>query len=257
MTAAGGGEAGDRSAMAGTGVSITPYMMAAGDEQIIADRLHAVLSKPPVAPVKTPAPPAADLSGGWDVKIQYAAGRIHPPLPAPAEGGGDRGRAPGRLRHPRSHRIDRRRRRAAAQQRRRTGRRRVLVHVHRQDRRRPADRHARHGRVSRRDVHGDAAGAGAAAGMMRKGHAACDRGRTADGDGRRRGTVALRAQTPATPPGRPPSTTCSSRAATSSMRATTSTPCATSPSPAGRSRWSRRRFRPPTPARRSTWPAST
>src|SRR4029079_1800267 len=33
MTAAGGAEAGDRSAMAGTGVSITPYMMAAGDEQ--------------------------------------------------------------------------------------------------------------------------------------------------------------------------------------------------------------------------------
>ena len=73
MTAAGGAEAGDRSAMAGTGVSITPYMMAAGDEQIIADRLHAVLSKPPVTPVKTPAPPAGDLSGGWDVKIQYAA----------------------------------------------------------------------------------------------------------------------------------------------------------------------------------------
>jgi L-seryl-tRNA(Ser) seleniumtransferase len=32
-----------------------------------------VLSKPPVTAVKTPAPPAADLSGGWDVKIQYAA----------------------------------------------------------------------------------------------------------------------------------------------------------------------------------------
>ena len=38
MTAAGGAEAGDRSAMAGTGVSITPYMMAAGDEKVIADR---------------------------------------------------------------------------------------------------------------------------------------------------------------------------------------------------------------------------
>jgi L-seryl-tRNA(Ser) seleniumtransferase len=59
--------------MSGTGVSITPYMMAAGDEVIVADKLHAVLSKPPVVPVKTPAPPAGDLSGGWDVKIQYAA----------------------------------------------------------------------------------------------------------------------------------------------------------------------------------------
>jgi uncharacterized pyridoxal phosphate-dependent enzyme len=73
MTAAGGAEAGDRSAMSGTGVSITPYMMAAGDEVIVADKLHAVLSKPPVIPVKTPVAPAADLSGGWDVKIQYAA----------------------------------------------------------------------------------------------------------------------------------------------------------------------------------------
>ena len=56
------------------GVSITPYMMAEGDAPIIAERLHAVLSKPPVTPAKTAAPPAADLSGGWDVKIQYAAG---------------------------------------------------------------------------------------------------------------------------------------------------------------------------------------
>ena len=30
-----------------TGVSVTPYMMAAGDEKVIADRLVAVLSKPP------------------------------------------------------------------------------------------------------------------------------------------------------------------------------------------------------------------
>jgi uncharacterized pyridoxal phosphate-dependent enzyme len=74
MTAAGGGEAGDRTASIGTGVSITPYMMAEGDQRIVADRLHAVLSKPPVTPVTPPAPPAADLSGGWDVKIQYAAG---------------------------------------------------------------------------------------------------------------------------------------------------------------------------------------
>jgi uncharacterized pyridoxal phosphate-dependent enzyme len=74
MTASGGGDAGDRTAMTGTGVSITPYMMAEGDAPIVADRLHAVLSKPPVTPAKTVAPPAADLSGGWDVKIQYTAG---------------------------------------------------------------------------------------------------------------------------------------------------------------------------------------
>jgi uncharacterized pyridoxal phosphate-dependent enzyme len=57
-----------------TGVSVTPYMMAAGDEKVIADRLVAVLSKPPAQPAVTaPATPAADLTGQWTVKIQYAA----------------------------------------------------------------------------------------------------------------------------------------------------------------------------------------
>jgi L-seryl-tRNA(Ser) seleniumtransferase len=58
-----------------TGVSVTPYMMAAGDERIIADRLVAVLSKPPAPPAETKAAaPAADLSGQWAVRIQHAAG---------------------------------------------------------------------------------------------------------------------------------------------------------------------------------------
>jgi uncharacterized pyridoxal phosphate-dependent enzyme len=57
-----------------TGVSVTPYMLAAGEERIIADRLHAVLSKPPATPAApAPAAPAADLSGQWDVRIQFAA----------------------------------------------------------------------------------------------------------------------------------------------------------------------------------------
>jgi len=57
-----------------TGVSVTPYMLAAGEERIIADRLHAVLSKPPATPASpAPAAPAADLSGQWDVRIQFAA----------------------------------------------------------------------------------------------------------------------------------------------------------------------------------------
>jgi L-seryl-tRNA(Ser) seleniumtransferase len=57
-----------------TGVSVTPYMLAPGDERIIADRLHAVLSKPPgPAGGTTPASPAADVSGQWNVRIEYAA----------------------------------------------------------------------------------------------------------------------------------------------------------------------------------------
>ena len=57
-----------------TGVRITPYMMAPGDEKVIADRLVAVLAKPP-APTDTTSSssPAVDLTGQWNVKIQYAA----------------------------------------------------------------------------------------------------------------------------------------------------------------------------------------
>jgi uncharacterized pyridoxal phosphate-dependent enzyme len=57
-----------------TGISVTPYMMADGDSKIIAEKVHALLSKPPVQP-PTPAPaaPAGDLTGTWTVKIQYAA----------------------------------------------------------------------------------------------------------------------------------------------------------------------------------------
>jgi len=58
-----------------TGVRITPYMLAAGDERVIADRLVATLSKPPAQPPQaTTAAPATDLSGQWSVQIQYAAG---------------------------------------------------------------------------------------------------------------------------------------------------------------------------------------
>jgi L-seryl-tRNA(Ser) seleniumtransferase len=57
------------------GVSITPYMMAPGDERVIADRLHAILTgpRPPAPPA--PAAPATDLTGEWAVDIEYAASR--------------------------------------------------------------------------------------------------------------------------------------------------------------------------------------
>jgi L-seryl-tRNA(Ser) seleniumtransferase len=59
-----------------TGVQVNPYMMAPGDEKIVADRLVAVLTGAAgkEAPPATPAAPAADLSGNWDVHIEYAAG---------------------------------------------------------------------------------------------------------------------------------------------------------------------------------------
>jgi L-seryl-tRNA(Ser) seleniumtransferase len=64
-----------------TGLTIGPYMMAPGDEAVVAERLFAVLSSPPRVERKPKAAPAADLTGTWDVRIQYAAGasvhRLH------------------------------------------------------------------------------------------------------------------------------------------------------------------------------------
>lgn len=56
-----------------TGLNIGPYMMAPGDEKVVAERLFVVLSNPPKVEEKPPAPPAGDLTGTWDVRIQYAA----------------------------------------------------------------------------------------------------------------------------------------------------------------------------------------
>ena len=56
-----------------TGLTIGPYMMAAGDEKVVADRLYAILSKPERTEEKTPAAATVDLTGTWDVRIEYAA----------------------------------------------------------------------------------------------------------------------------------------------------------------------------------------
>ena len=55
-------------------ISITPYQMAAGDEKIVAERIYATLRNPPkVDAPAPPAPPAVDISGQWDVRIDYVA----------------------------------------------------------------------------------------------------------------------------------------------------------------------------------------
>ena len=73
--AGGGGRAGRGAPNAQTGISITAYMMMPGDVQVVADRIFEILSRKQ-APWKpeTPQPPAGDLTGRWDVTIQFAAG---------------------------------------------------------------------------------------------------------------------------------------------------------------------------------------
>jgi D-glucosaminate-6-phosphate ammonia-lyase len=56
------------------GITITAFNLAPGDERIVADRLYAVLSSPRAAKrSEPPKQPVADLSGVWDLHIEYAA----------------------------------------------------------------------------------------------------------------------------------------------------------------------------------------
>jgi seryl-tRNA(Sec) selenium transferase len=67
--------AGSRPDRMASSVTITPYMMMPGDEKIVADRLYAVLSKPPkfedpVIPQGQP----ADVAGQWKLEMQFERG---------------------------------------------------------------------------------------------------------------------------------------------------------------------------------------
>jgi L-seryl-tRNA(Ser) seleniumtransferase len=71
----GGGGRGARAASSQTGVSITAYMMMPEDVKIVAGRLHEILSaKRPAWNPEAPKTPTADITGRWDVHIEFAAG---------------------------------------------------------------------------------------------------------------------------------------------------------------------------------------
>src|SRR6185295_8730971 len=78
LVGGGGGGGGRRGGAAApsntTGVSVTAFNLGPGEEKIVADRLHAVLSASHTLKPTEPSPaPAADLTGDWDVSIQYEA----------------------------------------------------------------------------------------------------------------------------------------------------------------------------------------
>jgi L-seryl-tRNA(Ser) seleniumtransferase len=56
------------------GISITAFNLSAGEERIVADRLYSVLSTRRTAKMpEPPKQPVADLSGVWDLHVEYAA----------------------------------------------------------------------------------------------------------------------------------------------------------------------------------------
>jgi len=76
----GGGGAGRSGAQTAenldSNISLVASMMGPGDEKIVAQRVHQVLSaKHTLKPAAAAAPPVANISGRWEVEIQYAASR--------------------------------------------------------------------------------------------------------------------------------------------------------------------------------------
>jgi L-seryl-tRNA(Ser) seleniumtransferase len=57
-------------------VSITPYMLMPGDDKIVADRLHQVLSKPPRVsePIAPPQGNPVSVAGQWQLDLQFDRG---------------------------------------------------------------------------------------------------------------------------------------------------------------------------------------
>jgi len=67
-----GGGRGANSLDAGTSaISITPWMMQPGEDKIVAERIYDLLSKKRDPKPTGLQPPATDLSGRWDVKIEF------------------------------------------------------------------------------------------------------------------------------------------------------------------------------------------
>ena len=58
-----------------TSISISAHMMQAGDEKIVADRIYKILAQKHEKKNVVVEPPAANLTGQWDVSVEYYSGK--------------------------------------------------------------------------------------------------------------------------------------------------------------------------------------
>jgi seryl-tRNA(Sec) selenium transferase len=75
-------------------VTIMPYMMSPGEEQIVAERLHAVLSKPPKLETPRSSAPPAQIAGQWNARLEFVYGSAEHSFVFEQEGAEIRGHAP-------------------------------------------------------------------------------------------------------------------------------------------------------------------
>ena len=71
----GGRRGGEPAAPNMTGVSITAWQMQPGEDKIVADRLYAALTEKRQPRSTTMAAPAANVSGRWDVEVEFLSSR--------------------------------------------------------------------------------------------------------------------------------------------------------------------------------------
>ena len=139
-----------------TSISITAWQMQPGDDKIVADRLHEVLSRS-AARDREPAAPATNLSGRWDVNVEFFSSKSQHTLFLKQDGNRINGSHKGDFSvrdvfgtiegdqiKLRSNTTER----AAAIR---------SVHFRRLTFRRHDFRHDLHGRIPQREVHGEAA----------------------------------------------------------------------------------------------------
>jgi len=70
-----GGGTGSRPDRMASTISIMPYMMMPGDDQVAAERIYAILSKPPrFANPDVPQGTPASIAGQWEARIEYQRG---------------------------------------------------------------------------------------------------------------------------------------------------------------------------------------